>query len=89
LEKNEIDDNQTSTFFSTKQLVEELFDGVPEREKIIISDYYGLYGDEPKTLDEIGLELNLTKERVRQLNEKALKKMRSNALIKNISFGGF
>ena len=34
-------------------------------------------------------EVNLTKERVRQLNEKALKKMRSNALIKNICFTGF
>lgn len=75
--------------FNVKQLVEELFEGVPERERNIISDYYGLYGDSPKTLDEIGLEFNLTKERVRQLNEKALKKMRSNALIKNITFTSF
>ena len=75
--------------FNVKQIVEELFDGIPERERSIISDYYGLYGDSPKTLDEIGLEINLTKERVRQLNEKALKKMRANALIKNITFTGF
>ena len=52
---------------------------------------YDTLGDEliimqSKTLDEIGEEFNLTKERVRQLNEKTLKKMRSNALIKNISF---
>jgi RNA polymerase primary sigma factor len=75
--------------FNVKQIVEELFEGIPERERSIISDYYGLYGDSPKTLDEIGLEINLTKERVRQLNEKALKKMRANALIKNITFTGF
>ena len=75
--------------FNVKQIVEELFDGIPERERSIISYYYGLYGDSPKTLDEIGLEINLTKERVRQLNEKALKKMRANALIKNITFTGF
>ena len=75
--------------FNVKQIVEELFDGIPERERSIISDYYGLYGDSQKKLDEIGLEINLTKERVRQLNEKALKKMRANALIKNITFTGF
>lgn len=88
-EKFDLDDKQINNFSTTKQIVEELFDGIPERERLIVSDYYGLYGEEPKTLDEIGLEMNLTKERVRQLNEKALKKMRSNALIKNISFGGF
>ena len=69
----------------TKQIIEELFEGVPERERYIISDYFGLDGEKPKTLDEIGEEFNITKERVRQLNEKALKKMRSNALMKNIS----
>lgn len=87
-EKNNFED-ECDTNFNAKYIVEELFDGIPERERNIVSDYYGLYGDSPKTLDEIGLEINLTKERVRQLNEKALKKMRSNALIKNITFTGF
>lgn len=72
-----------------KQILEELFEGVPDRERYIVSDYFGLDGIKPKTLDEIGEELNLTKERVRQLNEKALRKMRSNALLKNLSFNGF
>lgn len=70
-------------------ILEELFEGVPERERNIVSDYFGLDGVKPKTLEEIGEEFNLTKERVRQLNEKALKKMRSNALIKNLNFKGF
>lgn len=78
-------DSENEAPLYNKEIVEELFDGVPERERIIVSDYYGLYGDPPRTLDEIGVDLKLTKERVRQLNEKALKKMRSNALIKNIS----
>jgi RNA polymerase primary sigma factor len=78
--------NDVNNNFNPKQIVEDLFEGIPERERSIISDYYGLYGDSPKTLDEIGLEVNLTRERVRQLNEKALKKMRSNALMKKINF---
>jgi RNA polymerase primary sigma factor len=77
-------DNTEKSPLYKKEIVEILFDGIPERERIIISDYYGLDGDLPRTLDEIGIDLNLTKERVRQLNEKGLKKMRSNALTKNI-----
>lgn len=87
-EKFDSDENENNHFNAT-QIIEDLFEGVPERERYIVSDYYGLYGEKPKTLDEIGLEINLTKERVRQLNEKALKKMRSNALLKNINFNGF
>ena len=88
-EKINFEEEHPETKFNAKYIVEELFEGVPERERNIVSDYYGLYGDSPKTLDEIGAEIKLTKERVRQLNEKALKKMRSNALIKNITFTGF
>lgn len=82
--KNELDTSE-ETPIDTKHIIEELFDGISERERYIVSDYFGLDGGKPKTLDEIGEEFNITKERVRQLNEKALKKMRSNALIKNIS----
>lgn len=78
-------DEDVESNFNTKQMIEDLFDGVPERERYIVSDYYGLDGTQ-KTLDEIGNEINLTKERVRQLNEKALKKMRANALTKKITF---
>lgn len=80
---NLLDENNDSSF-DAKQVIEELFEGVTERERNIVSDYFGLYGESPKTLDEIGEDLSITKERVRQLNEKALKKMRSNALTKNI-----
>jgi RNA polymerase primary sigma factor len=76
--------SEVSQATDSRQLIEDLFDGIPERERYIVCDYYGLDGSKPKTLDEIGEELQLTKERVRQLNEKALKKMRSNALIKNL-----
>lgn len=82
-------DESAEAPMDAKQILEELFEGVPDRERFIVSDYYGLDGVKPKTLDEIGEEFNLTKERVRQLNEKALKKMRSNALLKNLSFTGF
>ena len=49
------------------------------REKGIISEYFGLSG-KSKTLEEIGVGLNLTKERVRQIKEKALRKLRNDSI---------
>jgi DNA-directed RNA polymerase sigma subunit (sigma70/sigma32) len=45
------------------------------RERGIISEYFGLSG-KPKTLEEIGSGLNLTKERVRQIKEKAVRRLK-------------
>jgi RNA polymerase primary sigma factor len=47
-----------------------------EREQVILRLRFGLDGDSPKTLDEIGQELGLSSERVRQLQNAALKKVR-------------
>ncbi len=47
-----------------------------EREAMIISLYYGLGTEEALTLEEIGQRLGLTRERIRQIKEKALRKMR-------------
>jgi RNA polymerase primary sigma factor len=47
-----------------------------ERERVIIEDYFGLIGT-PRTLEDIGNDFNLTKERVRQIKEKALRKLRN------------
>lgn len=47
-----------------------------ERERVIIMDYYGMTGT-AKTLEEIGNDFGLTKERVRQIKEKALRKLRN------------
>ena len=47
-----------------------------ERERVIIEDYFGLTGT-PRTLEDIGNDFRLTKERVRQIKEKALRKLRN------------
>lgn len=63
-----------------KKTILSLVDVLDKREKQIVSVYFGLFGEEEKTLEEIGHELGLTKERIRQITEKALKKMRIAAL---------
>lgn len=53
-----------------------IIDKMSEREKYVIMSTYGLGGFEPKTLDEIGGELGLTRERVRQIRVQAEKKFK-------------
>lgn len=57
-----------------------LMDYLNQRERNIITKYYGLDGNKPKTLEEIGMEYGLTKERIRQIKNMSFKKMRSVAL---------
>jgi len=46
------------------------------REGLIVRRYFGLDGEEPQTLDQIGHTLGVTRERVRQLKERALAELR-------------
>jgi len=62
-----------------KALTESIHDalrGLKEREAKILRLYFGLDGAEPMTLEEIGEVLNITRERVRQIKEKALSRLR-------------
>jgi RNA polymerase primary sigma factor len=47
-----------------------------ERERLILALYFGLGGDEPMTLEDIGKRLKLTRERIRQIKEKAIQRLR-------------
>lgn len=64
-----------------KNSVNNLLDCLTNRESDIISCYFGLNNTESLTLEEIGYKYGLTKERVRQIKEKALRKLRVNALL--------
>lgn len=59
-----------------KNRVKKLLNVLDEREKSIIEKYYGLNGMEI-SLEDIGEEFNCTKERIRQIKDKSLKKLRN------------
>lgn len=58
------------------RVVGELMDGLREREVNILRHRFGFGGEEPMTLEEIGQRFGVTRERIRQIEAGALKKMR-------------
>ncbi|HKL08172.1 MAG TPA: RNA polymerase sigma factor RpoD/SigA [Bacteroidales bacterium] len=61
---------------SLRKEIERALSSLTEREANIIKLYFGLNGKHPYTLEEIGEEFNLTRERVRQIKEKAIKRLK-------------
>jgi RNA polymerase primary sigma factor len=61
---------------SLKKEVQRALATLTQREADVISFYFGLNGDHAMTLEEIGEKFNLTRERVRQIKEKATRRLR-------------
>ena len=68
-----------------KPSIQEMLEQLTPQEKKIIIMRFGLDGNEPKTLREIGEKLGISRERVRQLETRAKKKMREYALRKKLN----
>lgn len=62
---------------SLRQEIERSLATLGSREADILRYYFGLNGVTAHTLEEIGDEFGLTRERVRQIKEKAIKKLRN------------
>ncbi len=62
---------------SLRQEIERSLATLSTRESDIIKLYYGLSGEPPYSLEEIGKLFNLTRERVRQIKEKAIKRLKN------------
>jgi RNA polymerase primary sigma factor len=56
--------------------LDEYMERLNDRERTVIIMRYGLGNTEPKTLDEVGRHFNVTRERIRQIEAKAIAKMR-------------
>ena len=59
-----------------KEQMNEILDGLTERERTVLVMRFGLEDDIPRTLEDVGKEFNVTRERVRQIEAKALRKLR-------------
>jgi RNA polymerase primary sigma factor len=61
---------------SLKVEIEKALDTLTPREAEVINLYFGLNHEKPLTLEEIGARFSLTRERVRQIKEKAIRRLR-------------
>ncbi|MEG1555408.1 MAG: RNA polymerase sigma factor RpoD/SigA [Bacteroidales bacterium] len=80
-------DNDTDTILMHESLASEINDvlsTLPEKEREIIKLFYGINSSHEYTLDEIGDRYDLSRERVRQIKERALKRLRQESKNKNL-----
>ena len=61
---------------SLKTEIARALSSLPERESEVLRLYYGIETEHAMTLEEIGEKFNLTRERVRQIKEKAIRRLR-------------
>lgn len=59
-----------------KEHLEEVLATLPDREKRVLILRFGLEDGRPRTLEEVGVEFGVTRERIRQIEAKALRKLR-------------
>lgn len=59
-----------------KDKMNEVLATLTDRERKVLIQRFGLLDGKPKTLEEVGIEFNVTRERIRQIEAKALRKMR-------------
>ncbi|HIX64572.1 MAG TPA: sigma-70 family RNA polymerase sigma factor [Candidatus Mediterraneibacter colneyensis] len=78
-DRSEPTPEEAMNLIAEKEEVEELLGRLNERERSVIRLRYGLDGGKTHTLEEIGESLGVTRERVRQIEARAMEKLRRNA----------
>jgi RNA polymerase primary sigma factor len=62
-----------------KEALQKILGSLSPRERRVLELRYGLNGEHPRTLDEVGRTFNVTRERIRQIENQSLKKLRAMA----------
>jgi len=75
-DENILDPDEKAVRNLLREDIEELMEVLTEREKMVLKLRFGLDDGKPRTLEEVGKVYNVTRERIRQIEAKALKKLK-------------
>jgi RNA polymerase primary sigma factor len=72
--------SEIATWASLKKQINEILNGLTDREKKVLELRFGLKDGVSRTLEEVGHEFKVTRERIRQIEAKALKRLKSDEI---------
>lgn len=75
---------EEASFSFLKEKIKDVLDTLTDREREVIEQRFGLRDGSPRTLEEVGRQFNVTRERIRQIEAKALRKLRHPTRINKI-----
>jgi RNA polymerase primary sigma factor len=76
-------ESEVETSINRIDAINQLLDSLNKRERRVLQLYFGLNGNQEKTLDEIGQDMGLTQERVRQIKEESIEKLQFKVMSNN------
>ena len=84
-DENAVDPSRMTDFSMLKDRLHEAIQTLGERERLIIEMRHGIHNNAPQTLEQIGQRFGVTRERIRQIEAKALRKLRHPSRMGSIS----
>ena len=67
-----------------KEKIKDVLDSLTDRERAVLGQRFGLVDGYSRTLEEVGRQFKVTRERIRQIEAKALRKMRHPTRIRHL-----
>lgn len=74
-----------ASYNSLRDKIGDVLNTLNQRERAVIEQRFGLKDGTPRTLEEVGRQFNVTRERIRQIEAKALRKLRHPTRISKIT----
>ena len=84
IEDHKATPSEVASHLLLKEQIEEVLSGLTDREQKVLQLRFGLIDGRSRTLEEVGREFQVTRERIRQIEAKALRRLRSPRLSKKL-----